>query len=130
MSIESNIFAVPFSQSGSFVQGISCPRGMFKLPIDATLIGVSFYADGTGEATLSVDVDEGDMGILDKTITVGGYRAVLFGRSDFGYDAGQPPLYQQNQYPHITKDHSVTFVTYLNSPTTTNLAVVFYFLAG
>ena len=130
MSMESTIFAVSFAQDGSFAEGTNGPRGKFKLPIDSTLIGVSFHADGVGEANLQVDVDGGDMGILEKTITAGAYTAVMYGRSDFGYPAGQPPLYQKNQYPHITKDHTVMFLTNVDSGTLSNLTVVFYFLAG
>jgi len=130
MSMESNLFAVSFSQSGTFVEGSLGPGGMYRLPVDATLVGVSFFAGGAGNVALQLDVDEGDSRILDKVIPAGGYSATMFGRRDFGYATGQPPLFAPNQYPHITKDHTVRMLTNVESGTVYHITVVFYFLAG
>jgi hypothetical protein len=130
MSMESNLFAVPFSQFGTFAEGLVGPRGRFRLPIDATLVGVSFFSEGIGTCSLAVDLDDGDMGILDKSIAGNGMADAMFGRQDFGRPDSALPWHQQNQYPRITKDHAVSFQTNVESGTLNSITVVFYFLAG
>ena len=130
MSMESGLFALSFSEKGPIAEGSAGPCGRFKPAVDATLIGVSFHAEGAGEAALQVDVDSGDSRILSKTIPAGGTAARLFSRGDFGYPAGRPPLFDPTQYPHITRDHTVLFLTNSESGTLNHMTVVFYFLAG
>ncbi len=130
MTVESNFFAVPFAQTGTFSEGTFGPKGVFRLPVDVTLLGVSFFAGGAGAVSLHVDIDEGDSGILEKILPAGGYRATLYGRGDFGPMYGQEASYQEGQYPHITREHSIAFQTNVESGAVYEITVVFYFLAG
>jgi hypothetical protein len=130
MTVESNFFAMPFAQTGAFAEGTFGPVGVFRLPVDVTLLGVSCFARGAGTVALQVDIDEGVSGILEKILPAGGTRATLYGRGDFGPMYGLEASYQAGQYPHITREHSIAFLTNVESGAVSEITVVFYFLAG